>query len=487
MKLIPTQAEIAKIYTAKIHFEANQDRPDRDDWNRKHFTYTPWGIAYKCSKAYHEKHVAADKKKGWDEHDGYTPPAPKNDVALRTFLIAALLGWDALVDQLKRTLKNYGYEAKDMQDFNWYWSRPENSKKILSDIATVIANTDHPVKEQFQAIKENLNLTEAVEKHENLNPKLFTKDEMLKDQVHDKMLEIVEEFLKNLKEQDIKIKVKDILLVGSNANYNYTKDSDIDLHIITRAKDANYEPEVAAALYGAYRLLFNKRFDISIFDIPLEVYVETDDTPRNSNGVYSIKKNKWIKKPIMEDIPEYDKNALKKLTDKWEAKCKELLADAKAGKLKNENKVTKLIEDIYEMRKKGVAKSEYDVENLTFKEIRNHGYLDKLKDTRNELISKRLSLEERLDAKSRRDAYIAIARAAGTNPIIQDNGLFYIYNLKESEVSSKLRAIKNLPMVQDAFAQDSGKYDFSDTLQIALHQMPSKYYNIRGQLVDGFY
>lgn len=42
-------------------------------------------------------------------------------------------------------------------------------------------------------------------------------------------------------------------------------------------------------------------------------------------------------------------------------------------------------------------------------------------------------------------------------------------------------------MVQDAFAQESGKYDFSNPMQIALHQMPSKYYNIRGQLVDGFY
>ena len=91
-------------------------------------------------------------------------------------------------------------------------------------------------------------MTEAVEKHETLNAKLFTKEEMLRDRVHDKMLEIVDEFLADLKEQDIKIKVDDILFLGSNASYNYTKDSDIDLHILTNAKAAKYEPEIAAAL-----------------------------------------------------------------------------------------------------------------------------------------------------------------------------------------------------------------------------------------------
>jgi hypothetical protein len=142
-----------------------------------------------------------------------------------------------------------------------------------------------------------------------------------------------------------------------------------------------------------------------------------------------------------------------------------------------------MLEDIYEkLRKKGVAKGEYAIENLAFKELRNKGYLDQLKDYRNELTSKRLSLEEKFDRQTRVDMYNQLTRAAGTQPIIQDNGMFFIYNLKASEVDNALNAIRRLPFVVEAQANENGKYDFSNTLELAMNKMPKKYYNIRGKL-----
>jgi predicted nucleotidyltransferase len=297
------------------------------------------------------------------------------------------------------------------------------------------------------------------------------------------MLEIVDEFLADLKEQEIKIKVDDILLIGSNASYNYTKDSDIDLHILADVKATKYEKEVAAALYSAYRSLFNKNLDIEFYDIPVEIFVETEDSARVSNGIYSVKKNKWVKKPVQEDIPEYDTKALDELVDKWEANCKELIDDIKADKLKDEKRVVKMLEDIYDkLRKKGISKGEYSIENLAFKELRNKGYLDQLKDFRNDLVSKRLSLEEKLDRQTRLDVYTQLSRVAGTQPIIQDNGMFFIYNLKASEVNRTLSAIRQLHFVAEAQANESGKYDFSNPMELAMNNMPKKYYNIRGMI-----
>lgn len=465
--LIPTPKEVEKILQAKLSYEAKQNTPDRDAWNKANFTKTPWGIAYSLSKAKYDKAVAANRAKGWN------PPTIKTDAALRALIIAIAIDWKELIDQVKRTLKNWGYTTDDLQQMaNDVW-KDQSNIQIIADLVQKQSN-------------QKITLIEAVEKHSTLNSKLFTKEELLKDKVRDKMLEIVDEFLANLKEQEVKIKVDDIIFIGSNASYNYTKDSDIDLHVLANTKAVNYPEDLGSALYSAYRSLFNKQLDIQLFDIPVEIFVETEDSPRVSNGVYSVKKNKWIKKPIQEDIPEYDKEALNELVDKWETKCKDLIDDIKADKLEDEKKVVKLITDIYEkLRKKGVAKGEYAIENLAFKELRNKGYLDDLKEYRNELTSKRLSLEERLDRQTRADIYNQIARTAGSSPIIQDNGMFYIYNIKERDINNRAAALRKLPFVAYVDAYTTGKYDFSDTTSLLRNNMPSKYYNIKGKLIDG--
>lgn len=477
-ELMPTQADIEKVLTAKLQFEAAQTKPDKDTWNKANFTKTPWGISYLLSKAKHEKFIAMAKTKGWDKQNGYKQPLPKIDTALRYFVVAVALGWQDLIDQLKRTLTLWGYTSAELQLIATnIWQDPANAQAI----ATACETSFKTLTERLKNCCENV-LIEAIEKHNTLNTKLFTKEELLKDRVRDKMLEIVDEFLADLKEQDIKIKVDDILLIGSNASYNYTKDSDIDLHILANAKAANYSREIAEALYSAYRSLFNKQLDITIFDIPLEVFVETENSQRVSNGIYSVKKNKWVKKPVHEDIPDYDTKALNELVDKWEAKCIELIKEIKADKLIDEKKVVKLLEDIYDkLRKKGISKGEYSIENLAFKELRNKGYLDKLKDYRNDLVSKRLSLEERLDRKTRVDIYNQITQACGTQPIIQDNGMFFIYNIKAFDIDSKVQALRKLPFVAEVFTHESGKYDFS---QMAMTKLPTKYYNIRGKIKE---
>ncbi len=473
--IIPNQADFEKLLKAKLSYEAKQKTPDRDAWNKAHFNETPWGIAYNCSKAKYEKSVASYskvKRKG-------QVPQPKVDIALKYLIVAVAIDWKELIDQLKRALINWGFTSKDLQNIaRNVWLEAGNLSRITSECDKA------SVTELIEAVESNQDtLTEAIEKHNSLNPKLFTKDEVLKDKVRDKMLETVDAFIADLKEQDIKIKVDDVLFIGSNASYNYTKDSDIDLHILANAKAADYDAEIATTLYGAYRTIFNKSLDITIYDIPLEIFVETEASARVSNGVYSVKKNKWIKKPVEQEIPDYDKEALDKLVDEWEEKCKKLIDDIKADKLDDEKKVVKMLEDIYEkLRKKGVAKGEYAIENLAFKELRNKGYLDQLKDYRNELLSKRLSLEEEFDRRTQLDMYNQLMQAAGTQPIIQSNGIFFIYNLKASDIDKALRAIRRLPFVAEASANESGKYDFSNTAALLRNNIPSKYYNIRGRI-----
>ena len=134
--------------------------------------------------------------------------------------------------------------------------------------------------------------------------------------------------------------------------------------------------------------MFNKNYDIKIKGIPAEIYVEMDEPVAKSNGIYSLN-NGWLKKPEQRDIPDLDEEAFDKLFNEWEDKYFDLIEkDATSEDIEN------FIEDLYDLRKESIAtEGEYGLGNLVFKEFRNMGYLDGLKDLRKEKKGKELSLE----------------------------------------------------------------------------------------------
>lgn len=239
-------------------------------------------------------------------------------------------------------------------------------------------------------------MNEAIEKHNELNQKLFDGNR-LKPEVREKAEEIINEFLKILAEDEVKLIVRDVILTGSNASYNYTKDSDIDLHIIAETKSFEEAADVYAKLYRAYGRIFGNKFEISFYGIPVEIYVETESNPVVSNGIYSVMFDKWVKEPSAIAIPEIDQKAINKAAKPWIDEAKALIKEVDDNVADGEEKIDDYITRIYELRQKGIysaAGNEYSTENLIFKEVRNAGLLDRLKKLKNVLISKKLSLEE---------------------------------------------------------------------------------------------
>lgn len=119
-------------------------------------------------------------------------------------------------------------------------------------------------------------LIEDIEKHDELNPKLWDESGNLKPEVREKILEIAKEFTDGLKEDGIKFDLKDIRLVGSNCSYNYTDKSDLDVHLIMDTDSLECPDDLYPLLYSAYRSLFNGKLDIDFYGIPVELYVETE-------------------------------------------------------------------------------------------------------------------------------------------------------------------------------------------------------------------
>lgn len=223
-----------------------------------------------------------------------------------------------------------------------------------------------------------------------LNSKLFNEFDELKPNIRDALLDVAYQFIDDVKEDtEIDVPISDIILVGSNASYNYTEYSDIDIHIVTDlSRISRCDPELAGKLMNSERYIFNQNYDIEIQDIEAEVYVEDINSNTISNGIYSILDNEWIKYPKIEDTSiGYDIEEDPLYLDITED-IKELLeySDLTSEDIEN------TIDNIYLMRKYSLAKEgEYGTGNLIFKQIRNIGLLDKLKDKLYELRSDELS------------------------------------------------------------------------------------------------
>ena len=220
--------------------------------------------------------------------------------------------------------------------------------------------------------------------HDTLNPKIFDPNTgLLLPDVRAKIIEIVSEFEDYI---DVPLEIADIQLVGSNASFNYTDTSDLDVHIIANFELVTKDTEILQALYDAKKSTFNKKYDIKIRGIEIEMYVQDIKSGIVSNGIYSVCDNKWIKEP--KPIKSITKHNTEKESQKWQEVINNVLAS------KDYEQISNIINMIYLIRHNSIAvDGEYGKGNALFKDIRSSGLLDKLKDALDAALSKKLSLE----------------------------------------------------------------------------------------------
>lgn len=227
-----------------------------------------------------------------------------------------------------------------------------------------------------------MKLNEALELHEELNPKLWNANGTLKEEVYNKLMEVYNEFIEFIK---VPLNIVDVEIVGSNASYNYNDKSDIDLHIIVNSAVNYMEPELLQQFYNSKKGSFNDNYDLSIYNIPIETYIEDVSAGNATNGRFSLLKNEWVMQPVKH---QYEIPDISEELNNYINKCTTVIAgdDAQA--------ILDTINDIYMMRKLGLAEGgEASVGNLVFKELRNMDMLTDLKDRYYELRSDSLSLK----------------------------------------------------------------------------------------------
>lgn len=228
----------------------------------------------------------------------------------------------------------------------------------------------------------------TLEFHKELNPKFWNENKELDEEVKNKLLEIADAWAEyaNIPKSGI----KDVYLLGGNCNYNYTKYSDLDLHLVIDMDKISCDRDLLFLYYMDKKNIWGEAHDITIKGYPVEIFAQDyKDEPKIGQGVYSLKQDKWMQEPTQEDITRYKTSQIKHKVIFYTA----LINKALKGKMSLEE-IAKLKEKIRLMRKAGIEKGgEYSFENLVFKEIRNRGLLDKLNKYRKKIIDTELSLE----------------------------------------------------------------------------------------------
>ena len=232
-------------------------------------------------------------------------------------------------------------------------------------------------------------LSDTVKYHNRLNRRLWGSDEHLLPDVRDKLLAIAEDFREFLGVDDLR--VQDITLSGSNAAYNYTDHSDIDLHLIVDMPD---DP-VYQELFNAKKYQYNDEHNLTIGGADVELYVQPAGQPHVSQGIYSVKDGKWIQVPRRRRAQVDDSCVRDKAAD-LDAR---IHAAVESG---NADMMSTLWNKIKAMRQIGLEQhGEFGCENITFKLLRDQGCIRLLKDAHLAAQDHAMSLVEKNREKGR--------------------------------------------------------------------------------------
>lgn len=230
--------------------------------------------------------------------------------------------------------------------------------------------------------------------NDELNPKFWDKyknksgdiDWVFDALVRKKLIRISEDFYSKFEELLGDLPIEDIQLTGSLANYNYTDKSDLDVHILVDFGKVGSPKEVLKSAIDGIRFIWNLRHDVIIRGHDVELYLQDVNEPHTSTGLYSLKDNKWIKKPKF-DPPQVDEQDVNKKYEAFVSEINELESKlVTSTSLPKDAKdmykrLLRLKEKIQKMRKESLSKQgEFSVGNLTFKLLRNNGYIGKIID-----------------------------------------------------------------------------------------------------------
>jgi len=303
-----------------------------------------------------------------------------------------LRGWWELLSEDKKPSRKSGKGLE--RSLSWFLDkgpqkkggyptgRPHFGKKKFNDISAPPG--------AGEGLEEDVE-PESFEVHDTLESQIWLDDDQLLPDVRERLLQIAFDFVDAMEIQATPV---DIRLTGSLANYNWSKYSDIDLHIVIDFKNLDSDPEMVKKFFDAYRLRWNDKHYITIYGYEVEIYVENVDETHHSSGIYSILHEKWIEIPNPDDAQNGWSESARKKSDDIMTQInliQHILPRKPKAALRS---IERLKKKISNMRTRGLESSaqESSEGNIAFKILRREQALKKLSDLKTQAYDSAFTL-----------------------------------------------------------------------------------------------
>jgi len=249
------------------------------------------------------------------------------------------------------------------------------------------------VDELIEEIGNNKEIVKSFEVRDSLSSDIFKKEGgefFMHEEIRGRLLEVTEKFMDYL---DIEFFIHDVILTGSLANYNWSKYSDVDLHILIDYDETEYNLDLLKGFFDSKRSLWNKQHEITIKGFDCEIYVQDVNEKHHASGIYSILNNEWLVTPE-KTVQSIDKSLIIKKASEFEDKIEDIESKFDGGDdVTDEIKLLKL--KLKKFRQTGLdTGGEFSYENLAFKLLRRNGYIGKLLDVQTKSADKKLSITQ---------------------------------------------------------------------------------------------
>jgi hypothetical protein len=302
--------------------------------------------------------------------------------------------WFKLLNESRRRgyqkrIRSYVDDRDAMLDKGGQKNTPPYTKKMGSHVT---------FDKQTNNIGEDIELEEEVEEetfemNATLKPEIW-EGLTLNPKVADKLLGIAGDFLENL---EIDVDMLDLRITGSLANFNWSKYSDVDLHIVVDFAAVDEDLTLVKAYFDAARAKWNDLHTITIKGHEVEIYVENVNEDHVSSGIYSILGQRWIVEPKQQEV-KIDFAQARKKSDSIQTRTAligyQVDAQDYKGALKS---IDRIKSKIRRMRAAGLAspQREFSPENIAFKILRRDEILKQLNDLKYNAYDSMMSIKER--------------------------------------------------------------------------------------------